>query len=270
MPKVQANGITLYYEVHGTGDPLILISGMSYDHWQWHKMTPDLAQHFQVIVFDSRGVGESDKPAGPYTAQLLADDTAALLEALGHRQAFVLGHSMGGFIAQALALSRPELVGKLILASTDFGGPHHIPVTQEALAILTNAQLDPYERMRRGVAVSTAPGWAESHADFIQEWLDYRLQHPADPVGYQAQLAIGLALQSMSEDDCFEHKLERLEMPTLILWGADDKVVPPGNADLLAQRIPSSTIHILPNAGHLFPFEVPEEANEAIVKFLKG
>jgi pimeloyl-ACP methyl ester carboxylesterase len=194
MPKVQANGITLYYEVHGTGDPLILISGMSYDHWQWHKMTPDLAQHFQVIVFDSRGVGESDKPAGPYTAQLLADDTAALLEALGHRQAFVLGHSMGGFIAQALALSRPELVGKLILASTDFGGPHHIPVTQEALAILTNAQLDPYERMRRGVAVSTAPGWAESHADFIQEWLDYRLQHPADRLSGPARHRPGIAV----------------------------------------------------------------------------
>lgn len=268
MPKANENGINLYYETHGSGDPLVLISGLGYDHWQWHRMVPGLSDHFQVIVFDNRGAGESDKPAGPYTAQMLADDTGALLETLGHAQAFVMGHSMGGFIAQALALNKPEIVRKLILASTNFGGPRHIAVTQEALAVLTDTQSDPIERLRKGIGISTAPGWAESHADFVQTWLDYRAQHPIDPTGYNAQMGIGMAL--MAEAACFESKLKEVEAPTLILFGAHDKVVPPGNADLLAKEIPNSTTHILPNAGHLFPFEAPDEANEVIVKFLKG
>ena len=268
MPTTNVNGVNLYYETHGSGDPLVLISGLGYDHWQWHKMAPGLSQHFQVIVFDNRGAGESDKPAGPYTAQLLADDVAALLQALGHEQTFVMGHSMGGFVAQALALSRPDRVRKLILASTNFGGPRHIPVTQEALAVLTDTQSDPIERLRKGIGISTAPGWAESHPDFVQAWLEYRAQHPIDPTGYNAQMGIGMAL--LAEAACFEGKLKDVAAPTLILFGAHDKVVPPGNADLLAKEIPNSTIHILPNAGHLFPFEVPDEANEVIVKFLKG
>jgi pimeloyl-ACP methyl ester carboxylesterase len=199
---------------------------------------------------------------------MLADDTAALIQALGRRQAYVMGHSMGGFVAQALALSQPETVGKLILASTNFGGPHHIPVTQEALAVLTDTQSDPIERLRRGIDISTAPGWAESHPDVVQEWLDYRASHPIDMIGYQAQMGIGLAL--MAEEACFEHKLKNVKAPTLILFGVHDKVVPPGNADLLKKEIPDSTIVLLPNAGHLFPFEAPDAAVAAIVSFLKA
>jgi pimeloyl-ACP methyl ester carboxylesterase len=267
MPTLTANGIPLYYETHGSGEPLVLISGLGYDHWQWHRMVPGLAEHFQVIVFDNRGVGRSAKPAGPYTAQLLAADTAALLEALGHASAHVLGHSMGGFIAQALALGHPGHVRKLILASTNFGGPRHIPITPEAMAVLTDTRSDPLERLRRGIAVSTAPGWAEAHPELVQAWLDYRAAHPLDPAGYQAQLAIGLGL--LAEAACFEHKLADVQAPTLILAGAHDKVVPPGNADLLAARLPHSRVQILPDAGHVFTLETPEAANRAILAFLK-
>jgi pimeloyl-ACP methyl ester carboxylesterase len=270
MPKIHVNGIDIYYELHGSGEPLVLISGIGYDRWQWHKMVPGLSKHYQVIVFDNRGVGESDKPAGPYTAQLLADDTAALLEGLGHEQAFVLGHSMGGFVAQALVLSRPEVVKKLILASTNFGGPNHVPMTKEAFAVLTDTQADPIERLRRGIDVSTAPGFAAAHADFVEEWLDRSVKRPVDVTGYQAQLAIGLALIAMSEEECFQHKLKKVQAPTLILFGKHDKVVPPGNADLLAREIPDSMIHILPDAGHFFPLEVPDAAVAVITEVLKG
>ncbi|MCI0477635.1 MAG: alpha/beta hydrolase, partial [Anaerolineales bacterium] len=123
MPKIRANGIDIYYEITGAGEPLVLIAGLGYGSWMWHKMIPGLAQHFRVIAFDNRGTGQSDKPAGPYTAQLLADDTAGLLNALGIARAAVLGHSMGGFIAQAFALSYPAMVGKLILSAANFGGP---------------------------------------------------------------------------------------------------------------------------------------------------
>ena len=107
MPTVEANGITVYYEISGKGEPLLLIAGLGYGLWQWHKMIPGLAEDFQVVAFDNRGAGHSDKPAGPYTVQMLGADTAGLLDALNLRDVTVMGHSMGGFVAQELALARP-------------------------------------------------------------------------------------------------------------------------------------------------------------------
>ena len=156
MPKTVSNGINLYYETHGTGKPLVLISGLGYSLWQWHKMAPFLAEHFTVITFDNRGVGQSDKPAGPYTVQMLAADTVGLLDALKIEKAIIMGHSMGGFIAQAIALEYPERVDKLILCSTNFGGPHHVPVTPEAMKVLTDVNSDALTRFKNGLAVSTA------------------------------------------------------------------------------------------------------------------
>ena len=91
-------------EMAASGDPLLLISGLGYGLWQWQKMIPGRADHFQVIAFDNRGAGQTDKPAGPYTAQMLAADAAGLLDAIGIDKAIVLGHSMGGFVGQAMAL----------------------------------------------------------------------------------------------------------------------------------------------------------------------
>ena len=175
MPKIQSNGIELYYEVHGEGRPLVLISGLGYSSWQWHKMVPFLAEHFQVIIFDNRGVGESDKLEGPYSAQLLAADTVGLLDALGLEKAIIAGHSMGGFIAQAIALDYPQRVEKLILCSTNFGGPNHVPVTPEAMKVLTDVTSDALTRFRNGLVVSTAPGWAEKNPKMIEEWVKWRV-----------------------------------------------------------------------------------------------
>jgi 3-oxoadipate enol-lactonase len=268
MPLASVNNINLFYEIHGSGDPLVLINGLGYDLWMWHRMVPGLAEQFQVLTFDNRGAGQSDKPAGPYSAQMLADDLAGLLETLGIEQAAVMGHSMGGFVAQALALSRPELVSKLILSATNFGGPNHIPVTQEALTVLLDTQSDPVERLRRGIVVSCAPGFAENNPELLEAWLAHRIETPLDLQGYQAQLAIGLSLTTA--EACFEPRLKEVQAPTLILFGEYDKVVPPGNAELLAREIGNNTIRILPGAGHFFPLEVPEAANEVIVDFLNS
>ena len=267
MPKTTANGIELNYEMQGSGAPLILISGLGYSNWQWHKMVPFLAEHFQVITFDNRGVGLSDKPAGPYTAQLLAADTVSLLDALGIEKAIVAGHSMGGFIAQSIALDFPEKAEKLILCSTNFGGPHHIPVTAEAMKVLTDVTSDALTRFKNGLVVSTAPGWSEKNPEMIQKWIEWRMANPIEPAPYQAQLAIVLGL--MPEAAAFETKLPRLNVPTLILFGAHDKVVPPENAALLAGKIANSKVLIFPDAGHFFPIEIAEAASRAIVEFAK-
>lgn len=260
------NGINLYYELHGRGEPLVLIPGLGYDGWMWHRMIPGLAARYQVIRIDNRGVGQSDIPAGPYTAQMLAADIVGLLDALGLPKAHIMGHSMGGFIAQALVLDYPDRVDKLILSATNFGGPRHVPISAEAMVVLTDMSGDPIERLRRGIAVSCAPGFVEANAEFVEQWVAWRVAHPIDPTGYQAQLAIGLGL--ISEAAAFEHRLAAVTAPTLILFGAEDKVVPPANAPLLANRIPAARVEILPNAGHFFPFETPDAANAAVIRFV--
>jgi len=267
MPKTTCNGIELYYEVHGEGKPLVLISGLGYSLWQWHKMVPFLAEHFQVITFDNRGVGQSDRPMGPYTAQMLAADTVGLLDVLGIEKASIVGHSMGGFVAQAMVLDFPERVDNLILCSTNFGGPHHIPVTPEAMQVLTEPSADPLTRFKNGLVVSTAPGWAENHPEMVQTWVEWRIANPTEPAPYQAQLAIGLSL--LSEATAFENRLSAVNHSTLILFGAHDKVVPPANAALLAGKIKNSQVVIFPDAGHFFPIEIPQTASEALIRFAK-
>lgn len=268
MATVEVNGINIEYEVQGAGAPLVLIAGLGYDRWMWHKMVPGLAQHFRVITYDNRGVGGSDKPPGPYSAQLLAADLAGLLDALDVAKTAVMGHSMGGFVAQAFVLAHPQRVTKLILSATNFGGPRHVPVTQEALAVLMDTSSDPMTRLKNGILISCAAGFEERHPEIVAEWLAYRAANPIDPDGYQAQMGVGLGL--MSEEAAFEHKLKDVTVPTLIMSGAEDKVVPPANVDLLAEVVSHAQTVILEGAGHFFPFEVPERAVTAVAKFLQG
>jgi pimeloyl-ACP methyl ester carboxylesterase len=172
---------------------------------------------------------------------------------------------MGGFVAQAMALDFPQKVKKLILCSTNFGGPHHVPVTAEAMKVLTDVTSDALTRLKNGLIVSTAPGWAEKNPEMIEAWIEWRVANPIDPALYQAQLAIGLGL--MTEVAAFEMKLSRINIPTLILFGAHDKVVPPDNASLLAEKISDSKVLIFPDAGHFFPIEIAEAASHAITDF---
>ena len=267
MPKIKTNDIELNYEINGSGKPLVLISGLGYPLWQWHKMVPYLTKHFQIITFDNRGVGQSDKPAGPYTAQMLAADTVGLLDALEIDKAVMMGHSMGGFIAQAIALDVPERVSGLILCSTNFGGPNHVPVTPEAFAVLADTTSDPLTRFTNGLKISTAPGWSEKNPEMVEQWVAWRIANPLDVAGYQAQMAIGLGL--ISAEAAFENRLPEIDIPTLILFGVHDTVVPPANADLLAAKISNSQTLILSGAGHFFPIEIPEAAAQAVIDFAK-
>ncbi|MFN2189989.1 MAG: alpha/beta fold hydrolase [Candidatus Promineifilaceae bacterium] len=270
MPVAASNGIELYYETHGSGEPLVLISGLGYDLWIWHQMVPGLAENFQVITFDNRGCGKSDKPPGAYSADMLAEDTAGLIRALGFEKAHVYGHSMGGLVAQALAINQPEIIDKLIVSSVSFGGPNEVPITAEAMAILSDPNLDPVERLRQGILVAMAPGYGERNPEFVQEWMNYRLQNPIMPEQYQSQYAVGLALKMASVEDSFQLKLKNVQIPTLVLFGEYDSVVPPANAELLAKELPNSTIEILPDSGHIYMFEVPELAVEAATNFLRA
>lgn len=267
MPKVRANGIDLAYEITGAGHPLLLITGVGYGKWFWHKVVPGLAKHFQVITFDNRGAGESAKPDGPYSMPMLSADTIGLLDALGIQSAYVMGHSLGGYIAQELIVTRPHLVGKLILASTNHGGMKVIPITPEAMQVLMDRSGDPVELVKRGIAIACAPGFAERQPQVAQELLQYRLTNPVPPAQYAAQVAAGAGTMAYS-DEVVEQRMHAIKVPTLILFGEHDKVVPPGNADLMAQKIAGAQVKIIPGAGHIFPIEDPAATVAAIVEFL--
>jgi len=269
MPTVKANDIELAYEIQGSGLPLVLISGVGYGSWFWHKIVPGLEEHYQVVTFDNRGAGGSDKPIGPYTVSTMAADTAGLFDALGIKDAYVLGHSLGGFIAQELIVTRPELVSKLILASTNYGGQQVIPITSEAMEVLTNRQGDPLELVKRGISIACAPGFAEKQLDIVQELVTYRFTNPVPPLQYQAQVAAGAGMAALTEKQVAEN-MAAIQVPTLILFGEFDMVVPPGNANLMAAKIANAEVKIIPATGHIFPIEDPETTVNTIHEFLSS
>ncbi len=267
MPKIESNGIEIYYEIHGSGQTLLLVTGLGYGLWYWKKLVLELSDHYQVILFDNRGSGKSSHPDGPYTIPMMAADTAGLLDALELKEIAVLGHSLGGFIAQELVVSRPDLVGKLILASTNYGGMNVIPVTAEALEVMTSRGGDPVELVKRGIEIACAPGFVEKHPQVVQDMIDYRFTNPVPSAQYHAQVAAGAGTAAYS-DTQVDERMDSIKIPTLILSGEFDRVVPPGNAKLMAEKIPQAQVVIIPDTGHMFPIENPVTAADEIKVFL--
>jgi pimeloyl-ACP methyl ester carboxylesterase len=269
MPKVKANDIQIAYEINGAGPPLVLIAGVGYGAWFWHKIVPQLSQHYKVITFDNRGAGGSDKPAGPYSISMMAADTASLLDALGIESPYVMGHSLGGFIAQELVVTRPDLVSKLILASTNYGGVKVIPITPEAMEVLTSRESDPLELARRGIKIACAPGFVARQLKIAQELINYRFTNPVPLPQYQAQVAAGAGMAILT-DEQVDQRMAAIQVPTLVLFGEFDQVVPPGNADLMAEKIAKAQTQIIPATGHIFPIENPAATVDALQDFLSG
>jgi pimeloyl-ACP methyl ester carboxylesterase len=174
MPFQRVNGIQIYYEEHGKGDPLLLIQGLGYPSGMWFLQIPALARNFRTIVFDNRGVGRTDKPDEEYSIPLMASDAAGLLHALGIKKAHVVGVSLGGYIAQELALSQPDLVDRLVLLATSCGGPEYVELTQafwEEVAALGHIS-NPHSRNHIGRQITkvdvkkmhrSTSGWTQPH-----------------------------------------------------------------------------------------------------------
>jgi pimeloyl-ACP methyl ester carboxylesterase len=146
VPKTFVNGFGLYYESEGDGEPLVLIPGFAAGHEIWSGQVGPLSRNFRVITFDPRGIAASDKPEGPQSISLLAEDLAYLLLTLNIHSAHVLGVSFGGFVAQEFALKYPAMTRKLVLCCTSFGGPNHVqPETSidlDSIRELNSSQFD--------------------------------------------------------------------------------------------------------------------------------
>ncbi len=260
MPYARANGIAIYYEVESRGPAVALVGGLGADGHFWHQQTPALARQFQMLLPDNRGAGRTDAPDEPCTIRMMADDLAGLLDELQMPPVHVVGASMGGMIAQEFALAYPARVRQLVLCCTSFGGPHSIPVSDAALPARTG---DPRRDLRALFEVQLTPEYLQARARELDDYIAWRIEHPQSLHGYQRQAA---ALAAHDTED----RLGSLRLPVLILHGGRDNVIPTGNADLLAARIPGARVHIFADGGHLFLWECVDEANRVIADFLSG
>ena len=259
MPTARVNDCDIYYEVHGQGEPLLLIAGLGANATLWQTQIPLFAREFQVVAFDNRGAGRSEKPAGPYSMALFADDAAALMDFLDIDAAHIYGESMGGMIAQEFALRHPQRVRSLVLGCTIFGGSQAVPPPAESLQTLVSlATMAPEEALEQGLRAFYHPSRSREMKEHFQTYVQTR----TTPEAYQRQLEACVAFQSYE-------RLPEIAAPTLVINGEDDALLPAENSRILAQRIPGAELVLFPETGHLYFQELPEEAAVAVLDFLR-
>lgn len=260
-----AGGVTLDYRIHGErGDWVLMIMGLAYGQWGWHWNAEPLSRlGFRVVTFDNRGVGGSDAPPGPYTAAQMAGDAAGLMDALGIQRAHVIGTSLGGFIAQELTLSRPDLVERLVLACTGFGGPDFVPMPQRTVDLIELAPTLPdEERLRRFIQNAFSDAFVIERPDAIEAVMDFRRASNQPLENYMAQWNAGATFDASDW-------IGRITAETLAITGDEDAVVDPANTQLLAARLPNAAALTLPG-GHLFFIEHADAFNRIVSEFLAG
>jgi pimeloyl-ACP methyl ester carboxylesterase len=274
MSTATIGSLDVYYEEHGNGDPLLLIMGLAADSTAWMFQVPDFARHYRTIVFDNRGVGRSSKPPSPYTIHEMADDAAGLLDVLDVRRAHVVGVSMGGMIAQELALRHLERVRSLVLACTypepdaeiernrrfsveQFGGT----VTAEGEVQIDFKAINPMDFLQHLLP-------AVFNQEFIAKELPKLLQvfSGALQYGFSMEAILGQVAAVMSHKAT--DRLHQIAVPTLVITGDADRLIPPANSDILAKHIPGATLRKIPGGSHGFNFETPVVFNRAVLEFL--
>jgi 3-oxoadipate enol-lactonase len=253
------DGLQLHYMQEGQGTDLVLIHGLGGSLRDWDACTPILACHHRVLRWDVRGFGESDKPQGPYSASLFAHDLAGLLQSCGIPQAHVAGISMGGVVAQRFALDYPHLVRSLTLVSTSSEVGEQAQVAWEKMATVIE---------QRGFSSSAdfarrifAPNFVQTHPQEVEAMVARTAAN--DPRAYAAA-ARAIGAYHWTAD------LHRIQMPTLILQGLEDKLTPPGGSVRLNRGLPRSRLLMIPDCGHVVPIEKPELFTYSVLAFLAG
>jgi len=262
MPKVRAGDIDMYYEVHGEGEPLVMIQGLGTDISGWALQVAPLSERYRVVLFDNRGVGRSDTPEPPYSVAKMTDDTVALIDALGIDRAHVLGLSLGGMVAQELAVRMPQRLKSLVLVSTASRFP---PLTRHTLQV--------WLRMaEEGACLETRlremfSWWFTDRFFEKEKWVAAVLNvflgnpHPQPVQCYRGQIAACLEYDS---SDC----PGQIAVPALVVAGRKDILVPCGLSQQLADGIPGSELAFLEGAGHAMHAEIPDEFNRVVLDFL--
>jgi 3-oxoadipate enol-lactonase len=263
MPRTRIGNIEMFYEVHGSGEPVVLIHGLSMDSSTWFNQIPVLSQKYQVIVFDNRGVGQTDAPNEAYSTEMMADDAAALLKFLNVDNAHILGFSMGGMIAQTIALKYPELVKSLLLTSTAARFPARAKQLVQIWLRMLNENVSLETRIREGFSWVYTNEFFE-HDETVTDSVNLALNHP-HPLpthGFARQVAALIQHDTRSQ-------ISQISVPTLVLIGRDDIFIPIEFSKELADKIPKAELVILERGGHNCWMEFPELVNQAVMQFLE-
>ena len=262
MEFVESNGARIAYTLAGPEDgvPLIMSHSLSANHRMWDPQLPALTDKYRVVLVDTRGHGQSDAPVGPYTLDQLADDMLAVMDALGIGQAHFCGLSMGGMIAQTLALKAPDRLLSLVLCDTSSAYPpeaktmwdERITAARSAgLAATADATLDRW----------FSPGFAAQEPAVMDSVRDMICSTPVE--GY---CGCGAAISVLA----LSGRLGEIELPTLVIVGEDDQGTPVGMAEVIADGIAGARLLILPVARHLANMEAVEQFNAELRSFLDG
>ncbi len=266
MGYVQASDTKLYYEVHGSGEPLLMIMGLGSSSATWNPvLVSELSRHFQTIVYDNRGTGQSDKPAIPYSLEMFANDAIALLDALKIERCHVFGVSMGGMIAQELALGHPSRLQTLTLGCTTCGGKHAVPPPPESLKILTAPRdgASDEEIIRRSWPLAYAKDYIEAHRAELEAAIPRLLAYPTPASAYKRHLDATYGLKTYD-------RLPSIKTPTLVITGEGDVLIPARNSEIIAERIPGAQYNVITNAGHAFFNQCPEEFIRVFEPFVRS
>ncbi|MCF8034961.1 MAG: alpha/beta hydrolase [Desulfarculaceae bacterium] len=264
MPRAEREGYSIYYEIHGQGHPLLLIRGFGSNLEHWYEQVPAFSPHYQVIVFDNQGIGRSSDSGAPRSIQDMATDAVAVLDAAGAKRSHVLGLSMGGMIAQEVVLGWPDRVAGLVLCATHCGGKHKTNPTRETNELFKKlVSGKTREEQMEGRKALFSPQTLEGRPEVLARYTEAAAAYeaPAEVMNQQYQAILGF--------DSYD-RLPEIACPTLSLGGAEDRLIPPANAELLAERIPGAKLVIVPEAGHQLLIEQPQAANGAVLDFLKG
>jgi pimeloyl-ACP methyl ester carboxylesterase len=259
MAFVENQGVKIYWDEQGQGEPVLLIMGLAYPSQMWYRTRPLLASRYRTLVLDNRGIGQSDVPPGPYPIALMASDVKAVMDAAGIESAHVFGVSMGGMIAQEFALQYPARVRSLILGCTAAGGPTAVRAEPEAIQMLMRREkMSPEQAAEASVPFIYDPATPRERIDE-----DVAIRRPWFPsaAGYAAQLQGILGWEAYS-------RINQIVAPTLVIHGESDRLIPPGNASLIAERIPVAKLMMIPHASHLFLTDQTEVSHHAILQFL--
>jgi pimeloyl-ACP methyl ester carboxylesterase len=274
MSTAKVGDIEMYYEEHGSGEPLVLVMGLAADSTAWMFQVPDFAKRYRTIAFDNRGVGRSSKPTGAYSIHQMADDARGLLDALAIDRAHVIGVSMGGMIAQELTLRHPERVKSLVLGCTypepdaeteerrsfmvgQFGGS----VSEAGEVKIDVSALNPMLFLQQMLPAVFNQSYIERELPKLIQIFSGALQY-----GFSMEAILGQVAAVMSHRTT--DRLHQIKVPTLVITGDSDRLVSPANSDILAREIPGAKLVKIPGGSHGFNFETPEVFNRAVLDFL--
>jgi 3-oxoadipate enol-lactonase len=256
---VHNEGADIFWEAGGQGPAMLLIMGLSFTHDMWYRIRPALEQRFRVIVFDNRGMGRSSVPDGPYSIAQMARDARSVLRAAGEDSAHVVGASMGGMIAQELALLFPDCVRSLVLGCTAARGfLRHLPEFRFLPNLNCWTSKDRGHRERAVVPMLYASGTEQAR---IQEDIQKRLGCGWSGQAFLRQFAAILRWSSL-------RRLSKLRVPTLVVHGDEDRLIPPANGRVLASRIPGAEFQMIRGAGHVLTTDQPDACIELCTDFV--